>query len=60
MRKPYVKTKGNSEKYKKLKWKKKRKKKGGVSVNYFANLGPEFHFSKIGCSECNFPKRSGC
>ena len=27
MRKPYVKTKGNSEKYKKLKWKKKKKKK---------------------------------
>ena len=32
----------------------------GQSVNYFANLGAECHFSKLGCSESNFPKKKGC
>jgi hypothetical protein len=32
----------------------------GWSVNYFANLGAECHFSKIGCNRSNFPKRMGC
>ena len=34
--------------------------KMGWSVNYFANLGVECHFSKIGCRESSFPKRMGC
>ena len=32
----------------------------GVECNYFANLGVEFHFLKIGCSESSFPKRKRC
>ena len=29
------------------------------SVNYFANLGVECHFFKLGCNESNFLKRRG-
>ena len=29
----------------------------GQSVNYFANFEAECHFSKLGCSESNFPKK---
>ena len=32
----------------------------GLNVNYFANLGAEYHFSKLGFSKFNFPKRRGC
>ena len=32
----------------------------GWSVNYFANLGAECHFPKIGCSEFSFSKKMGC
>jgi hypothetical protein len=31
-----------------------------LSVNYFANLGAECHFLKLGCSESSFIKRKGC
>jgi hypothetical protein len=31
----------------------------GLSVNYFASLGSEYHFPKIGCSKSSFPKRNG-
>jgi phosphoribosylaminoimidazole carboxylase (NCAIR synthetase) len=34
--------------------------KRGRSVNYFANLRTECHFSKIGCNESNFSKRIRC
>ena len=34
--------------------------KRGQSVNYFANLGAECHFPKLGYSEFSFPKRMGC
>jgi hypothetical protein len=32
----------------------------GRSVNYFANLGAECYFHKIGCNESNFPKIRRC
>ena len=41
-----------SGKYFFLKW-----GKMGRSVNYFANLRAECHFSKIGCNESNFYKK---
>ena len=31
----------------------------GQSVNYFANLGAECHFPKLGYSEPNFLKKKG-
>ena len=31
-----------------------------MSINYFANLGSEYHLPKIRCSESSFPKRIGC
>ena len=31
----------------------------GLSVNHFANLGVEYHFPKLGCSEFSFPKEGG-
>jgi hypothetical protein len=31
----------------------------GLSVNYFANLGAECHFPKLGYNESNFSKRRG-
>ena len=34
--------------------------KNGRSVNYFANLGVEYHILKIGYSESSFSKRRGC
>ena len=34
--------------------------KRGLNVNYFANLGAECHFSKLGYSKSNFPKRIEC
>jgi hypothetical protein len=30
-----------------------------LSVNYFANLRAECHFSKLGCNESSFPKKRG-
>ena len=30
-----------------------------LSVNYFANLGEEFHFPKLGCNKSIFLKRRG-
>ena len=38
----------------------KKKCKKRRSVNYFANLGAECHFLKLGCSESSFPKIRGC
>jgi hypothetical protein len=32
----------------------------GQSINYFANLGVECHFPKIGCNEFSFFKKIDC
>ena len=32
----------------------------GLIVNYFANLGAECHFSKLGYNESSFPEKMGC